>query len=264
VTASTRTMQGRPNYYVVLRYNDSGGKRREKWIPTDIPIKGNNKRAIEERRKEVLIEYENQDLETKTEVDLRGDALFTDYLLQWLETQKTALADSTYQVYRYQIEDHIIPWFETKKIKLKDVSPAILEKYIEEKVNDVTGNTVRKHLVNISKCLKGATSKGIIRYNPAKVIEWPKLVEYTGAQVYNESQILKLLDESIGDDMELMILLTVYYGLRRSELLGLKWDAIDFEQETNAGDCPQPKRAIARVRDRRNPSAQRACARRNF
>ena len=32
--------------------------------------------------------------------------------------------------------------------------------------------------------------------------------------------------------MELMILLTIYYGLRRSELLGLKWDAINFDQET--------------------------------
>ena len=232
MTARVQTKPGRPNYYIVLDYKDADGKRKIKWVTTDIPIKGNNKRVIEERRKEVLAEYENQDIEAKTEVDLRGDTLFTDYILQWLETQKTALADSTYQVYKYQIEDHIIPWFDPKKIKLKDMSPAILEKFIEDKVKDVTGNTVRKHLVNISKCLKGATSKGIIPYNPAKVIEWPKLVEYTGAQVYGESQILKLLDGVKGDPMELMILITIYYGLRRSELLGLKWNAIDFEQNT--------------------------------
>jgi len=232
VTARVQTKPGRPNYYIVIDYKDADGNRKKKWVTTDIPIKGNNKRTIEERRKEVLIEYENQDMEASAEIDLRGDILFTDYLAQWLETQKTALADSTYQVYKYQIENHIKPWFELKKIKLKDLSPDILEKYIEEKISDVTGNTVRKHLVNISKCLKGAAAKGIIRYNPAKVIEWPKLIEYTGAQVYNEKQILKLLNDSKGDPMELMVLLTVYYGLRRSELLGLKWSAIDFEQNT--------------------------------
>jgi len=92
-------MEGRPNYFVIIEYKDADGKRKEKWISTEIPIRGNNKRAIEERRKEILTEYENQDLDTPVEVDLRGDTLFTDYLVQWLETQKTALASSTYQLY---------------------------------------------------------------------------------------------------------------------------------------------------------------------
>ena len=227
-----RTKPGRPYYYIVIDYNDATGDRKRKWVTTDIPIKGNNKLAAEERRKEVEAEYEQQDIETTAEIDLRGDTLFTDYITQWLEVSKSAWADSTYQTYKYQVEYHIIPWFMPKKLKLKDLSPQVLENYIIEKSKDVAGNTVIKHLVNVSKCLKGAVKKGIIRYNPASVIEWPKKTEYMDAQVYNETQILKLLEGSKGDPMELMILLTIYYGLRRSELLGLKWSAVDFEQKT--------------------------------
>jgi len=202
-------MPGRSNYYVVLDYKDPDGKRKEKWISTEIPIKGNNKRAIEERRKEILVEYEAQDLEPASDVDLRGDTLFTDYLSQWLETQKTALASSTYQLYEYQVKNCIIPYFLPMKVMLKDLTPAHLEKYTNEKMGIVANNTVRKYLTNISKCLNSAVSKRIIPYNPVKVIEWPKKEEYTGARVYNEEQIIKLLEISKGDPMELMILITV-------------------------------------------------------
>ena len=232
MTARIQTKTGRPNYFIVIDYKDADGNRKSKWVTTDIIVKGNNKRAIEERRKEILADYENQDLEAAVEIDLRGDTLFTDYLIQWLETQKTALAASTYQLYEYHVNDCIVPFFITKKIKLKDLTPADLEKYIDDKLGSVANNTVRKYLTNISKCLNSAVGKRIIPFNPVKVIEWPKMEEYTGAKVYNEGQIIKLLEASKGDPMELMILLTIYYGLRRSEVLGLKWDAVDFEQST--------------------------------
>ena len=227
-------MPGRSNYYIVLEYKDNNDKRKEKWVPTDIPVKGNNKRAAEERRKEVLIEYENQNPEAPDEIDLRGDMLFTDYLFLWLETQRTALADSTFQLYEYHINNCIVPYFIPKKIKLKDLTPSDLEKYMKEKMKSVSNNTVRKYLTNISTCLDSAVAvpNRIIPFNPAKVIEWPKKEEYMGAMIYDEAQIIRLLEVSKGDPMELMILLTVYYGLRRSEVLGLKWDSIDFDQKT--------------------------------
>jgi len=81
VTARVQIKPGRPNYYIVIDYKDADGKRKIKWVTTDVPIKGNNRRAIEERRKEVLTEYENQDIEAPAEIDLRGDTLFTDFLI---------------------------------------------------------------------------------------------------------------------------------------------------------------------------------------
>jgi len=234
VTARIQTKKESPYYYIVIDYKDAEGKRKGKWVSTDIPIKGNTKRVIEERRKEILSDYESQNTEAPAEIDLRGDTLFTDYLTQWLGTQRTALADSTYQLYEYHVNNCIVPYFMPKKIKLKDLAASDLDKYVKEKMKSVSNNTVRKYLTNISKCLDSAVTppNRIIPYNPVKAIEWPKKEEYMDAMVYDESQIIKLLEVSQGDPMELMILITVYYGLRRSELLGLKWDAINFEQST--------------------------------
>ena len=60
----------------------------------------------------------------------------------------------------------------------------------------------------------------------------PKRERYTGAKHYNERQIEQLLECSKGDPLEIVLLLTLFYGLRRSEVLGLKWDAVDFEEKT--------------------------------
>lgn len=60
----------------------------------------------------------------------------------------------------------------------------------------------------------------------------PRKIKYTGAKFYNERQIDELLFVVKGDILEGIVLFAVFYGMRRSEILGLKWDAIDFENCT--------------------------------
>lgn len=98
----------------------------------------------------------------------------------------------------------------------------------------VSANTVHRYLANISKCLNSAVKQNIIAFNPVTRIDKPKKTRYTGAKFYNEKQINELLSRSKGDPLEIAILLTAFYGLRRSEVLGLKWSAISFEDGTIA------------------------------
>jgi integrase len=227
MTATVQTKKDRPNYYILVRYQDEKtGKERQKWVTTDIPIKGNNKRKAEERREEVLAEYKRQ------RVDLSKDALFTVFMEQWLENLKFSIAPTTYDGYYYILKSQIFPYFEPKKIKVKDLTPAHLQQYISFKIKTISPNTIIKHFRNISKCLDSAVRQNIIAFNPAKRIELPKKVKYTGAKHYNEKQIEQLLECSKGDPLEIVILLTVFYGLRRSEVLGLKWKSVDFENNT--------------------------------
>jgi integrase len=72
----------------------------------------------------------------------------------------------------------------------------------------------------------------MIAFNPVKRIDMPKKVKYTGAKHYNEQQIEQLFECSKGDPLEIVNFLTVFYGLRRSEVLGLKWDAINMDDNT--------------------------------
>ena len=220
--------KGRPNYYVVLDYTDATGRRKRPWISTDIPVAGNNKRAANARLKEVLVEYESQD------IDLSKNILFVDFMKHWLDTLQLSIAESTYDGYRSILYTHIIPFFEPLKIKVRDITPMHIQQYVKHCMKSVSANTVHRHLANISKCLDNAVRQNIIAYNPVKRIDPPKKQKFTGAKIYNERQIGQLLECSKGDPLEIVILLTVFYGLRRSECLGIKWNAIDFENRVMA------------------------------
>ena len=51
MTATIQTKKGRPNYYVLIRYQDEmTGNERQKWVTTDISVKGNNKRKVEQEK----------------------------------------------------------------------------------------------------------------------------------------------------------------------------------------------------------------------
>ena len=71
----------------------------------------------------------------------------------------------------------------------------------------------------------------IIPTNPADKIERPKKNQFIGAH-YTLEELQILFEKSKNDPLELVILIASFYGLRRSEVLGLKWSAFDFTNNT--------------------------------
>lgn len=84
---------------------------------------------------------------------------------------------------------------------------------------------------NIHNALKYAVKTEMIDSNPADKIERPKKARFTGS-FYDSNEIQKLFEAARGTNLEIPIFLGAFYGLRRSEALGLKWDAIDFVNNT--------------------------------
>lgn len=89
---------------------------------------------------------------------------------------------------------------------------------------------IRRH-ANVRKCLQYAFQIGLIKSNPADRVEKPRKVKYE-ATIYNRDELDVLFKAVKGDPLELAVILGAFYGLRRSEVVGLKWDAIDFERKT--------------------------------
>jgi len=227
MTGTITTKTGRKNYYAVLNVYDETGKRKRKWIDTGVAVEGHNKRKANARLVEILAEYSRND------VDLTKDMIFMDFMAQHLEGRKLQLAPTTFDGYTFNFKAHIEPFFKPKKLKVKDVTPAVIQKYVNEKLTSgLSPNSVKRHLDNISSCLNSAVKQNIIAFNPVSRIEKPSVKKFTGAKFYNEKQIEQLLEVSKGEPLEIVILLTIFYGLRRSEILGLKWCAIDFEART--------------------------------
>lgn len=67
--------------------------------------------------------------------------------------------------------------------------------------------------------------------NPADRVERPRKEQFVGS-TYNQEELENLFETVKGDPIEFGVILAAFYGLRRSEVVGLKWDAIDFERKT--------------------------------
>lgn len=94
-----------------------------------------------------------------------------------------------------------------------------------------TTNTVIHYHAIIRKALQTAVKKDILLKNPADKVDRPKKNVFHGS-FYSEEEMLTLFDAVSGDPLELCVKIAAYYGLRRSEVLGLRWSAIDMEHKT--------------------------------
>ena len=217
-------------YYAVLDFRDQTGKRKRKWISTGLAPKG-NKRKAESFLNQSIQQYENSNIAFST------DTLFLDFMFLWLESVKNSIEPNTYECYKDVIRRYIEPYFEAKKTKLQKISPPEIQQlynfYMEQ---GLSSTTVLKIHANVRKALQYAVKMNIIPYNPADRVEKPKKQKYQ-ASFYNEEQINQLLDIMRDEPMYTIVLLTVFYGLRRSEVLGLKWQNVDFINDTMTICC---------------------------
>lgn len=215
-------------FYIVLNYKDSDGKRKTKWEATGLPVKKNKKKAdalLQERRRTFVPPT------SPSEVRLDNDILFADFMLKWLEIAKSSVQITTYASYQGMIQGVIEPYFRKEGIRLADLKAVDLQEFYTKQLERVTANSVIHYHANIHKALKYAVKIDLIPTNPADKVERPKKNAFRG-DFYSAEEINALLAIVRGTKLEIPVLLGAFYGLRRSEVLGLKWDAIDFEANT--------------------------------
>lgn len=219
-------------FYVVLNYRDENGKRKTPWISTNLPVKGNKKRAenfmMDVRRN--FVPPNVQRIEER-EAMQKGDILFTDFLLKWLRVAKSTVKLTTYASYEMMATRIIIPYFETLNIKLKELTTEDIQEFYRAQLERVSANTVIHYHAVIHRALKYAVKIKTIQSNPAVNVERPRKEKFIGS-FYDKKEINTLFDIIQGHPLEVAIKLAAFYGLRREEIIGLKWTAIDFENNT--------------------------------
>ena len=219
-------------FYVVLNYRDENGRRKTPWISTNLPVKGNKKRAenfmMDVRRNFVLPNVQRIE---EREAMQKGDILFTDFLLKWLRVAKSTVKLTTYASYEMMATRIIIPYFETLNIKLKELTTEDIQEFYSAQLERVSTNTVIHYHAVIHRALKYAVKIKTIQSNPAVNVERPRKEKFIGS-FYDKKEINTLFDIIQGHPLEVAIKLAAFYGLRREEIIGLKWTAIDFENNT--------------------------------
>ena len=213
-------------YYAVLNYRNAGGQRKTKWIARGLPEKG-NKRKAEAELARLRAEFEPP----KEVGDLSSDMLFADYLLEWLEIAKGRLAVATYSSYAAMIKKPVGPYFRQRNLTLRELEARHLQMFYSEMLRKVKPNTVIHYHAIIHSALKYAVKTDMLVQNVADKVDRPKKNSFQPVFLSAE-EMQKMFEALRGTKLELPVLVAAFYGFRRGEVLGLKWDAIDFERGT--------------------------------
>lgn len=215
-------------YYIVLSFYENR-KRKRPWIATGLSVKGNKRRA-EQLLREALLEYERQPPQPAC------DILFADYIRQWLQIIRRKVDEVTFQGYDVLANSQILPYFDASGVKLQKVTKGILQAYVDEKLahgrkdgkGGLSPRTLRLHKNILYQALNEAVKDELLPSNPCQFVILPRMERYQSH--YYTAQQLQTLFEAIQDDpLYPLIKITALYGLRRSELLGLQWDSVDFD-----------------------------------
>ena len=213
-------------YYMVLSYKDKSGKRVSKWLPTGLPVKGNKKRA-----EDMLMAARAEFVAGEAAID--RDMPFSSYLVQWMEIARSTLKPNTAAGYASMIQNPIAPYFQQRGITLGGLQAVDIQMFYTSQLKRVSANTVIHYHAIIHRALKYAVKTDLIDVNPADKVERPRKDRFT-ASFYDGNEVNRLFQVARGTPLELPVMLAAFYGLRRSEVVGLKWDAIDFENKTIA------------------------------
>lgn len=213
-------------YYAVLNFRDKDGKRVQKWLPLNLTVKGNKRRA-EVMLNELLVEYGG------LEAIEPMNTLLSQHIAAWIEMDRPHITVTTYNQYVNILNNHITPYFDPRKITLSKVTAGDLEDYYTFKITQgLCPNTVIKHHAIIRSALQWAVRHRYIRENVADFAKKPEHIRYQGAAPYTVEEVAHLLQATQHEAIAVPIFLACFYGLRRSELLGLRWSSIDFQAGT--------------------------------
>lgn len=154
-----------------------------------------------------------------------------EYRFQLQEIAKGRLAVATYSSYAAMIKKPVGPYFRQRNLTLRELEARHLQMFYSEMLRRVTPNTVIHYHAVIHSALKYAVKTDMLIQNVADKVDRPRKNSFQPVFLSAE-EMQKMFEALLGTKLELPVLVAAFYGLRRSEALGLKWDAIDFERGT--------------------------------
>ncbi len=240
---------GNSYYYVKLSYKDARTNEwKQKTLATKLEVK-NNKRKAESLIPKFIEQYSYlEDYPADCDNLINIDITLCDYMDLWLKSKEVDLKKPTYEAYTYRV-NRIKEYFLKSNPRLADITPKNMDSYfkyclkfgkINQKTKEkepLTVRSVRSYKSILYAVFNQALIDGLIKTNPVLGVS----VHGKKNQDYSE-EMLFLTEEEIGNLLHFISLhyprllgiafMGAYYGLRRSEILGLKWSAIDFEKKT--------------------------------
>ena len=218
-----RLVEVNGNYYAILNLKHPDGKRLQKRFNLELPVP-NNKRRAQEKLNALCVEYTRKQWVEQN----HPNVVFIDFALAWIEKRKPEISPSTYHNYKHMVEHHMSNCF--GDTPLWQISFWDIENYYSYlEFNGLSSTTVRHHHALIKCVFHEAHRLGIIQEDPTEFLKAPKR-QPPKVSYYSLQEAQQLIEMVKGTKLEVPVTLSLTYGFRRSEALGLRWEDIDFQE----------------------------------
>lgn len=211
--------RGKNSYSIVISLGRGlDGKPKQQWIT----VKGSKKDA-EKKRTEIL-----HQLDSGTFIK-PGKITMSEYLERWLKDYaKPNLSPRSYERYSGIIYRHITS--DIGNIALNALRPEHLQKHYTNMLNNgLSVRTVKYHHAVIHKSLQTAMKWGLLSRNVSDNADIPR-VHQKEMQTWNKYEVNRFLEFAEGSPYYVLFHTALFTGMRRSELLGLKWQDVGIDQ----------------------------------
>lgn len=220
-------------WYVHSRvYDAETGQKFQRKRSTKIIARQGQKRINKKKAEAIMPDMECKIMEEFREIERQSEPLLSDYVNRWIETKKSALRGNTMEAYRQYADGHILPALGAYRVA--DISFGLIQDYVTEKGQSLSADSLKKQMSVINGSLDIAVADGIIPINPARVAKFtfPKTQKFK-SDSYTDAELSILIQgaKAVGEPMLSVITLAAIYGLRREEILGLRWQDINFQSK---------------------------------
>jgi len=150
------------------------------------------------------------------------------YLTIWLETVRYKLKDTSFQRYHQQIHLHILPTL--GRVVLAKLTAQQVQSFYASLLKKGLSTTTVQHLHTIfHSALKDAVRLGLLQRNVTDLVHVPRRAHHEMVTL-SEIDVRRFLIAAKGDRYEALYVLAISTGIRLGELLGLRWEDVNFEQ----------------------------------
>lgn len=210
--------EGNSWYYVLELGKDlTTGKRKQK-----------KKRGFKTKKEAQASYFEALNEINKGNYIEPSKTLFAEYLSDWLDDKKTKVMQSTWFTYKWLVEKYIIK--SLGNVELSKLTPMIIQRFYNELVREekIALENIQKIHSLINNALKRAEKWGLVHRNVAALVERPK-ANKKEIKVWTVDEVKEFLLKARQDRLYVSFLLAVTTGMRQAEILGLRWQDVDFE-----------------------------------